>query len=106
MSPDRPDLLESTIADVQARMRAGRLSCEELTGWYLDRIARYDRQGPRLQAIVNVNEHALAHARELDRHLASTGSLKGPLHGVPMLVKDQAEISFAITTFGTRAYAD
>jgi Asp-tRNA(Asn)/Glu-tRNA(Gln) amidotransferase A subunit family amidase len=75
-----------------------------LTRWYLDRIARYDREGPSLQAVVNVNDHAIEHARELDRHLATTGSLKGPLHGVPMLVKDQAETSFAITTFGTRAY--
>jgi amidase len=106
MSDDSSTFLESTIDDVHARMKAGELTCARLVESYLDRIARYDRQGPALHAVVNVNAQALERARELDHHLATTGALKGPLHGVPVLVKDQAETSFAPTTFGNRAYAD
>lgn len=103
--PGEPvSFLEATVTDVQARMRAGEITCEQLVQWYLDRIQRYDRQGPSLHAIVNVNPQALERARELDQHLGRERRFKGPLHGVPVLVKDQAETSFAPTTFGTRAY--
>jgi len=105
MSIETPTILETTVSDVHAQMKAGELSCIQLVNGYLDRIRRYDRQGPELHAIVNVNTQALESAGELDRHLAHTGVLKGPLHGVPVLVKDQAETSFAPTTFGNRAYA-
>jgi Asp-tRNA(Asn)/Glu-tRNA(Gln) amidotransferase A subunit family amidase len=98
--------LEATITDVHSRMRKGEITCEQLVQWYLDRIQRYDRKGPDLRTIVNVNPHALSRARELDQHLKLTGKFNGPLHGVPVLVKDQAETSFAPTTFGTRAYVE
>jgi Asp-tRNA(Asn)/Glu-tRNA(Gln) amidotransferase A subunit family amidase len=104
--PTEPlSFLEATIDGVHARMREGALTCEQLVDWYLDRIKRYDGRGPSLHAIVNVNPQALTQARELDQHLKRTTKFKGPLHGVPVLVKDQAETSFALTTFGTRAYA-
>src|SRR5262245_42827787 len=105
--PQQPtDFLEATITDVQSRMRKGEITCEQLVQWYLDRIKKHDRQGPDLHAIVNVNPQASARARDLDQHLKSTGKFIGPLHGVPVLVKDQAETSFVPTTFGTRAYAE
>jgi Asp-tRNA(Asn)/Glu-tRNA(Gln) amidotransferase A subunit family amidase len=98
--------LEATIGDVQSRMQAGSLRSAELVQWYLDRIERLDRNGPKLTAIVNVSPKALEHAAEVDRHLKETGRLKGPLHGIPVLVKDQGETSFVPTTYGTRAYLD
>ena len=104
---DQPvPFLETTIDAIHAGMKAGRVRCTELVQWYLDRIRQYDRQGPALQAIVNVSPRALEDAAALDRHLRDTGTFKGPLHGVPVLVKDQAETSFIPTTFGTKAYAD
>lgn len=106
MPADPGSFLEATITDVQTRMRAGEITSEQLVQWYLDRIQRFDRKGPALQAIVNLNPQALERARELDQHLKKTSQFKGPLHGVPVLVKDQAETSFAPTTFGTRAYTD
>jgi Asp-tRNA(Asn)/Glu-tRNA(Gln) amidotransferase A subunit family amidase len=106
MAPGQTSFLETTIGDVHARMRAGSVRGTELVQWYLDRIERYDRQGPKLTAIVNVNPEALRHAAELDQHLQRTGTLKGPLHGIPVLVKDQGETSFAPTTYGTKAYQD
>jgi Asp-tRNA(Asn)/Glu-tRNA(Gln) amidotransferase A subunit family amidase len=106
MAGEPVSFLEATIVDVQSRMRRGEITCEQLVQWYLDRIKRYDRQGPDLRAIVNVNQQAIARARELDQQLKANGKLSGPLHGVPVLVKDQAETSFVPTTFGTRAYAE
>jgi Asp-tRNA(Asn)/Glu-tRNA(Gln) amidotransferase A subunit family amidase len=106
MTPPSAEFTEATISDVQQRMRDGSLTCEALVRWYLDRIERLDRSGPALHAIVNVNPSAIGHARELDAHLRETGRMKGPLHGVPVLVKDQAQTSFAPTTFGSRAYVD
>lgn len=102
--PTQYDFLETTIADVHAAMKLGEITSAQLTQWYLDRINALDRQGPELQAIVNINPRALDSAHELDQHLRSSGELKGPLHGVPVLVKDQGETSFVATTFGNKAY--
>jgi Asp-tRNA(Asn)/Glu-tRNA(Gln) amidotransferase A subunit family amidase len=99
------DFIEATIAQVQERMLAGELSAETLTRWYLDRIARLDRAGPMIGAVVNVNPSALARAAELDEALKRTGRLSGPLHGVPVLVKDQGETDFVPTTFGNAAFS-
>ena len=98
--------LEITIAAAQAAMKSGKLRCTDLVQWYLDRIEQYDRKGPAIHSIVNVNPQALEQAEALDRHLASTRRFKGSLHGVPVLVKDQGETSFVKTTFGSKAYAD
>lgn len=98
--------LETTITTVHTSMKSGALRCTQLVQWYLDRIQQYDRQGPALHAVVNVNPRALEQAAALDRHLQETGRFKGPLHGVPVLVKDQGETNFMPTTFGTQAYAN
>jgi amidase len=106
MAHEQNPFLEATITDIQARIRAGELRCEQLVQWYLARIQQYDRQGPALQAVVNVSPVARDHAAALDRHFEKTGSFKGPLHGIPVLVKDQGETDFVTTTFGSKAYAD
>jgi amidase len=94
------DVTETTIADVHAAMRAGTLSCRALVSAYLDRIAAYDKNGPALNAIVVVNPAALAVADSLDRRAAS-GALVGPLHCVPMIVKDNLETDDLPTTAGS-----
>jgi Asp-tRNA(Asn)/Glu-tRNA(Gln) amidotransferase A subunit family amidase len=106
MAYQQVPFLEATISDIHAGMKTGAVRCAQLVQWYLDRIQQYDRQGPAIQAIVNVNPQALQQAGALDRHLQETGTFKGPLHGIPVLVKDQAETSFVPTTFGTTAYKD
>jgi amidase len=98
--------LETTISAVQSGMKSGAVRCTQLVQWYLDRIEQLDRKGPALHAIVNVNPGALDEAAALDAHLKKKKTFKGPLHGVPVLVKDQGETSFMPTTFGTKAYAD
>jgi Asp-tRNA(Asn)/Glu-tRNA(Gln) amidotransferase A subunit family amidase len=81
---------EATIAQIHAAMRAGRLSCRALVDRYHQRIAAYDRNGPALNALVVGNPDAGAQAEELDRRFAA-GGLTGPLHCVPIIVKDNFE---------------
>lgn len=83
-------VVETTIADVQAAMRAGRLTCRALVEASLARIAAYDRNGPALNAIVQLNPGALEAADTLDARFASGGRV-GPLHCVPTIVKDNFE---------------
>jgi len=78
---------EATIAELQAAMAAGRLTSRELTRAYLQRIRRIDHSGIQLNSVVEVNPDALEIAAELDRERRN-GRVRGPLHGIPILVKD------------------
>ncbi len=83
-------LEETTIAQLQDGMKAGRLTARGVTQAYLDRIAALDRQGPTLRAVLETNPEALAIADALDaeRH---RGKVRGPLHGIPVIVKDNID---------------
>ncbi len=78
---------EAGIAQVHEAMRAGRLTCRTLVDAYLARVEAFDRRGPGLNAIVLVNPEVRAEADSLDRRFAA-GGLTGPLHCIPMIVKD------------------
>jgi amidase len=97
------ELQEATIAGIGAAIRGGALTCAELAEAYLARIEAYDRAGPELEAIVNLNPIALDEARARDDELRS-GKDRGPLHGIPVLVKDQVETAGVVTTFGSKAF--
>ena len=99
------DIEEATISSIHRAFRAGKITARELVDGYLKRIKLIDQRGPNLNAIVNVNKHALAQAGALDQHLAKTGKLVGPLHGIPMLLKDNIETCEMPTTFGSAAFA-
>lgn len=105
MSPHEHSLEETTIAELQAAYAAGRLTCQEVTGWYLRRIEAYDRDGPRLNSIITVNPDVLQEAAALDAARAA-GEPLGPLHGVPVLVKDQVDTVGMPTTLGSTLFAD
>lgn len=83
---DPPDHSEATIRDLHAQMRAGTLTSEALTEWYLQRIETIDQSGPELNAIIEVNPDALRIARSLDRKWRESGP-QGPLHGIPVVLK-------------------
>jgi amidase len=96
---------EATVASVHAAMDAGRLTCRQLIQHYLDRIAAYDQRGPTLNAIQNVNPRALAEADSLDG-VRRAGGARGPLHCVPVLLKDQVETRKMPTTYGSALFKD
>jgi Asp-tRNA(Asn)/Glu-tRNA(Gln) amidotransferase A subunit family amidase len=81
---------ETTIAQIHAAMKSGRLTCRALVDAYLRRIDAYDKNGPALNAIVQVNPDAQKQADELDRRYAQGGPA-GPLHCIPAIVKDNFE---------------
>lgn len=83
-------LEEATIAGIHAAMKSGRLTCRALVDQYLRRIAVYDKNGPAVNAIVQINERATTEADELDRRFDASG-LTGPLHCIPAIVKDNFE---------------
>jgi amidase len=91
---------ETTIAAVHAAFRSKTLTCHTLVQRYLDRIAAYDKQGPAINALITINPQALATADSLDRRFAREG-LTGPLHCVPMIVKDNFETKDLQTTAGS-----
>jgi len=96
---------ERTVADLSADMAAGRISSEELVRLYLERIETIDRRGPELRSVLSVNPRALDDARALDAERAR-GELRGPLHGIPVLVKDNIESADPLpTTAGSLALA-
>ncbi len=88
--PPARDVEEVTIAELQERMRRGRLTSRELVEKYLRRIDAIDRRGPRLNSVIEVNPDAERIARQLDRERRD-GHVRGPLHGIPILLKDNVD---------------
>lgn len=95
---------ETTIAQVHAAFKARRLTCQNLVQTYLDRIAAYDQQGPTLNSLILVNPRVLDEARALDLRYAQSGPV-GPLHCVPLIVKDNFETAGLPTTNGALVFS-
>ena len=94
---------EATISDLQTRMKSGELSAHALTAAYLTRIDEVDKSGPRLNSVIEVNPEALAIAESLDRERKQKGP-RGPLHGIPVLIKDNIDTADRMqTTAGSLA---
>lgn len=95
--PEPFDLAEVPIGELAASMASGRRTARSVTEAYLARIARIDRQGPTLRSVIETNPDALAAADALDRERAA-GRVRSPLHGVPILVKDNVDTADRMTT--------
>jgi amidase len=91
------DLEEITVAELQSGMASGRYTARGIVEQYLARIAAMDRSGPSLRSIIETNPEALDLADQLDRERAAKGP-RGPLHGVPVLLKDNIDTSDRMTT--------
>jgi amidase len=90
-------LEETTLADLQSAMASGRLTARSITQQYIDRIQALDRTGPTLRAILEINPEALSIADALDRE-RKAGKVRGPLHGIPILIKDNIGTADRMTT--------
>jgi amidase len=93
-------LMETTIADVQAAYKSKQLTARELVQMYLDRIEAYDQKGPKLNVVISMNANALADADKLDAAYAKSGPV-GPLHGIPVFLKDQFDAAGMPSTLGS-----
>lgn len=91
---------EATIAGIHEAMKRGELTARALVEGYLSRIEAYDQRGPAINAVILVNPNALVRADELDRAFAASG-FSGPLHGIPVLLKDNVETADMPTTAGS-----
>ena len=106
-TPAKPalDVVELSAADARDRMAAGQLTSEALTRAYLDRIAQIDDAGPTLDAVIELNPSAIAEAAALDAERKS-GRVRGPLHGIPVLIKDNVDVAGMVNSAGSLALAD
>src|SRR5262245_17511815 len=93
----RFDPVEKSIAELSAAMASGATTSRALTEIYLARIAKYDKQGPAINAMIAINPRAVEDAAALDRERAERGP-RGPLHGIPIVVKDNYETADMPTT--------
>jgi amidase len=104
-APPALDVVELSAIDARDRMAAGTLTSRQLTQAYLDRIASIDDAGPRLNAVIELNPSALADADTLDGE-RKAGTVRGPLHGVPVLLKDNIDVAGLVNSAGSLALAD
>jgi amidase len=95
------NLETATIADLNAAFAGGILTSEKLVDAYLKRIEAYDKQGPTINAVLTLNPRALAEARALDAE-RKAGKVRGPLHGVPIVLKDNYDTFDLPTTAGSQ----
>jgi amidase len=96
---------ERSITQLSEDLAAGRTTSEALVKAYLDRIEKLDRSGPTLRSIISINPQALEQARALDAE-RKAGRIRGPLHGIPVLIKDNIETKELPTTAGSLALKD
>src|SRR5262245_402002 len=104
-APARFHLVEATIDDVRSALASKQITCRTLIDQYIKRIEAYDKSGPTLNAVQTLNRRALQDADRLDAAFAASGPV-GPLHCVPMLVKDQVETSDLPTTYGSAVFKE
>ena len=99
------DVYEASITELQAAMTAGRTTSRDLVDAYLARIAAYDTRGPQINAMVRVNPNARAEAVRLDTERRQ-GRVRGPLHGIPIILKDNFDTADMPTSGGALALAN
>jgi hypothetical protein len=99
------DLLTASVTDIQAAVGSGKLTYEQLIRLYLNRIDAYDKHGPRLNAVIEINRRAIEIARALDEERRTKG-LRSSLHGIPIAVKDNIDVSDIPSAGGSLAFAE
>ena len=98
------DIMDASIEDLQSEMTAGHVTAEQLAQMYIDRINTYD-QKLKLNSIISINPNALSDAAALDKE-RSEGKVRGPLHGIPIVVKANYDVAGMANSAGSRLLAD
>jgi amidase len=105
IAPDHPvDVVEGSIAGLLAAYTSGQTTARAVTQAHLDRIAAYDKRGPFINSLITVNTQALEEADQLDALLRSTGRPIGPLHGIPVIIKDNIDVAGMPMTSGFQGW--
>jgi amidase len=99
------DVVELSATEARDRMAAGGLTSRELTEAYLQRIREMDEGGPALNSVIELNANAAAEAAALDAE-RQAGKTRGPLHGIPVLIKDNIDIAGMVNSAGSLAMAE
>ena len=99
------NIVEATIDDIHTGYKSGQLTCRQVVQMYLDRIEAFDKNGPNINALITVNSNALEEADRLDAAYKASGPV-GKLHGIPVIVKDQADVKGMPTTLGSILFKD
>lgn len=99
------NIIDATIADIHAAYAAGTLTARKLVEFYFDRIEKFDRNGPNINSVISTNPQALEQADALDAAFAKAGPV-GPLHGIPLAMKDQGDVKEMPTTMGSVLFKD
>jgi amidase len=104
-APARVEVAELSATEARTLMGDGTLTARQLTQAYLDRIAAIDDAGPTLNAVIEINPQALADADARDAE-RKAGKVRGPLHGLPVLIKDNVDVAGLVNSAGSLALAD
>ena len=105
MSQQSFDVVETTVAEIHGAYASGSLTARQLVELYLERIEAYDQQGPTINAVITLNENALEDADRLDAAFRASG-FTGSLHGIPIVIKDQVDVTGMPTTLGSVLFQD
>jgi Asp-tRNA(Asn)/Glu-tRNA(Gln) amidotransferase A subunit family amidase len=99
------DVTEKSVQQLHAALSSGQVTVSQLVRGYIDRIDAFDRGGPRLNSVVMLNPSALDEAAALDAERNAKG-MRGPLHGIPVLIKDNIDVAGLPTSGGSLAFAN
>lgn len=95
----RADVFEASISEIKTMLEKGQISSQELCETYIERINTYDKAGLKLNSVISLNTNAIAQAKQLDTE-RKAGHTRGILHGIPILVKDNIDVSGFPTSLG------
>ncbi|MEE3466870.1 MAG: amidase [Eubacterium sp.] len=98
------DLMDATIDELSAEMKKGHVTSAQLVQMYIDRIHAYDKK-KKLNSIISINPNAISDAKKLDKE-RKAGKVRGPLHGIPVIVKDNYDLKGTATTAGSLSLLD
>lgn len=101
----KAEIFEASLSDLRKMLESGKITSQKLCEVYIERINTYDKGGEKLNSVISINTNALAQAQQLDAERKS-GTVRGLLHGIPILVKDSIDVSGFPTTLGKTTLSD